>query len=104
MDYDGRRGRKMFACMRWQPGLVHHASSPIRIAAANDEPKPHETQPQERYLMAQVTPRLYEALQLAFRLHGHDARKSSPVPYLAHVLAVCALVQHDGGDEDEAIA
>jgi (p)ppGpp synthase/HD superfamily hydrolase len=47
---------------------------------------------------------MYEALELAFKLHGHDLRKSSQVPYIAHLLHVCALVLQDGGDEDEAIA
>jgi len=51
-----------------------------------------------------LTPRLYEALQLTFELFGRDARKSSTVPAMSHLLAVCALVQLDGGDEDEAIA
>ena len=51
-----------------------------------------------------ITPKLYNALTLAFKLHGHDARKKSDVPYIAHLLAVCALVQLDGGSEDEAIA
>jgi (p)ppGpp synthase/HD superfamily hydrolase len=51
-----------------------------------------------------VSPRLKEALDLAIDLHGHDTRKESPVPLLAHLLGVCALVQHDGGDEEEAIA
>jgi (p)ppGpp synthase/HD superfamily hydrolase len=31
-------------------------------------------------------------------------RKGTSIPYLAHVLAVTALVLEDGGDEDEAIA
>jgi (p)ppGpp synthase/HD superfamily hydrolase len=48
--------------------------------------------------------RLYQALQLAIEIHGRDARKSSQVPVLSHLLSVCALVQFDGGDEDEAIA
>ena len=52
----------------------------------------------------QITPRLYHALELAFKLHGHDLRKKSTVPYIAHLLAVCAIVQLDGGSEDEAIA
>jgi (p)ppGpp synthase/HD superfamily hydrolase len=52
----------------------------------------------------EVTPRLYAALQTAFELHGRDTRKASSVPYLAHLLSVCAMVQLDGGDEDEAIA
>ena len=51
-----------------------------------------------------ISPRLKEALGLAVELHGSDTRKQSPVPLLAHLLGVCALVQHDGGDEDEAIA
>lgn len=53
---------------------------------------------------ATLSPRMYEALELAFKLHGHDTRKSSPVPYIAHLLHVCALVLQDGGNEDEAVA
>lgn len=51
-----------------------------------------------------LSPRLYDALQLTFKLHGRDARKATRVPVLSHLLSVCALVQFDGGDEDEAIA
>ena len=51
-----------------------------------------------------ITPHLYKALTLAFKLHGHDARKKSTVPYIAHLLAVCELIQLDGGNEIEAIA
>ncbi|MFH2040034.1 MAG: HD domain-containing protein, partial [Chloroflexota bacterium] len=51
-----------------------------------------------------ITPLLYDALELAFKLHGHDARKKSNVPVMAHLLSVCALVQLDGGSEEEAIA
>ena len=51
-----------------------------------------------------LSPRLYSALELAFKLHGRDTRKRSQVPMMAHLLGVCALVQNDGGDEDEAIA
>jgi len=52
----------------------------------------------------QISPRLYEALQFTFKLHGHDARKASTIPYMAHLLSVCAMTQQDGGDEDEAVA
>ena len=31
-------------------------------------------------------------------------RKGTPIPYVAHLLGVCALVLADGGDEDEGIA
>lgn len=51
-----------------------------------------------------ISVRLYTALQLAFGLHGRDARKACQVPAMAHLLSVCALVQTDGGDEDDAIA
>ena len=51
-----------------------------------------------------ISTRLYQAMQLAFNLHGRDSRKGSEVPYLSHLFSVCALVQMDGGDEDEAIA
>jgi (p)ppGpp synthase/HD superfamily hydrolase len=51
-----------------------------------------------------LSPRLYEALELAFKLHGRDARKGTNVPYMSHLAQVCALVLGDGGDEDEAIA
>lgn len=51
-----------------------------------------------------LTPRLYEALSYTFELFGRDSRKGSSVPVMAHLLSVCALVQQDGGSEDEAIA
>ena len=51
-----------------------------------------------------LQPRLQQALELAFQLHGRDTRKGSQVPVMAHLLGVCALVQQDGGNEDEAIA
>lgn len=51
-----------------------------------------------------ITPQLFTALHWAFTLFGHDARKGSNVPYLAHLLSVCAIVQQDGGSENEAIA
>lgn len=45
-----------------------------------------------------------EALHYAARLHRNQARKGSRVPYIAHLMSVCALVLEDGGDEAEAIA
>jgi (p)ppGpp synthase/HD superfamily hydrolase len=51
-----------------------------------------------------LNPRLLDALNYAIELHGRDARKKTQVPVLAHLLSVCALVQQDGGTEDEAIA
>ena len=53
---------------------------------------------------SQISSRLYEALQFTFELQGRQARKGSNIPYMAHLLNVCAMVQQDGGNEDEAIA
>jgi (p)ppGpp synthase/HD superfamily hydrolase len=42
-------------------------------------------------------------LQFASGLHHAQIRKGTNIPYLAHLLAVCALVLEAGGDEDQAI-
>jgi (p)ppGpp synthase/HD superfamily hydrolase len=51
-----------------------------------------------------LTDRFEEALIYAARLHACQVRKGSGVPYVSHLLAVCALVMEFGGDEDQAIA
>jgi len=51
-----------------------------------------------------LSSRFENAVSFAARVHASDLRKGSEVPYLAHLLATCALVLLDGGDEDEAIA
>lgn len=51
-----------------------------------------------------LSERLNEATVYALRLHAAQVRKGTPIPYAAHLFAVCALVLEDGGDEDEAIA
>ncbi len=45
-----------------------------------------------------------DALMLAVRVHDGQLRKGTEIPYVSHLLSVCALVLEDGGDEDEAIA
>jgi (p)ppGpp synthase/HD superfamily hydrolase len=50
-----------------------------------------------------LSPRFVEALAYATEVHAGQARKGTTVPYVAHVLGVCALVLEDGGGEDEAI-
>lgn len=52
-------------------------------------------QPGERFL---------KGVALACELHRKQARNDDGVPYVAHLLAVAALVLEDGGTEDEAIA
>jgi (p)ppGpp synthase/HD superfamily hydrolase len=54
--------------------------------------------------MAVLSSRFAEALTYANHLHAGQERKASSTPYIAHLLAVTAIVlEHDGG-EDEAIA
>jgi (p)ppGpp synthase/HD superfamily hydrolase len=48
--------------------------------------------------------RFDDAYRFAAALHREQRRKGSGVAYLAHLLAVAALVIEDGGGEDEAIA
>lgn len=51
-----------------------------------------------------LSSRFEEALIYANRLHAHQIRKQSQVPYFAHLMSVAALVLEAGGDEDLAIA
>jgi (p)ppGpp synthase/HD superfamily hydrolase len=51
-----------------------------------------------------LTERFERAQIYATRLHADQRRKGSGVPYISHLLAVCALTIEYGGDEDEAIA
>lgn len=52
----------------------------------------------------QLTDRFDRALVYATHVHGAQVRKGTSVPYVAHLLAVCATVLEYGGDEDMAIA
>jgi len=49
-------------------------------------------------------PQFTAALQLASELHAAQFRKGTRTPYIAHLLAVAALVIEAGGDEEAAIA
>lgn len=51
-----------------------------------------------------LTPRFHFALSYASMLHQDQPRKKTRVPYVAHLLGVCATVLINGGTEDEAIA
>jgi GTP pyrophosphokinase len=51
-----------------------------------------------------LTARFEQALVYASRLHATQLRKGSATPYVAHLLAVAALVLEHGADEDQAIA
>jgi GTP pyrophosphokinase len=51
-----------------------------------------------------LSERFDRALGMAHRLHGSQKRKGCDVPYIAHLLAVAAIVLEAGGDENTAIA
>lgn len=51
-----------------------------------------------------LTSRFVEALGYACDAHQTQKRKKTEIPYVAHLLSVCALVLEDGGSEVEAIA
>ena len=51
-----------------------------------------------------LTDRFDLALAFASRTHRGQHRKGTDVPYISHLLAVCALVLENGGDEDQAVA
>lgn len=51
-----------------------------------------------------LTSQLTRAFEFARKLHKNQYRKSTLIPYLAHLMSVAALVLEAGGDEDQAIA
>src|ERR1700678_3297225 len=51
-----------------------------------------------------LTWRFDTALQFASGLHHEQTRKGGSIPYIAHLMSVCALVLEAGGDEDQATA
>ena len=48
--------------------------------------------------------RLLDALEAAAVMFATTRRRRTQVPYIAHLLGVCAIVLEHGGSEDEAIA
>ena len=48
--------------------------------------------------------RLADVLPWVVELHRGQTRKGGDTPYVAHLLAVCALVLEYGGDETQAVA
>ena len=51
-----------------------------------------------------LTGRFQQAFALASQVHATQVRKSTTIPYLAHLMSVAALVLEYGGSEDAAIA
>jgi (p)ppGpp synthase/HD superfamily hydrolase len=69
--------------------------TPERVGTRNREIKPYSPF---------LTRRFNLALQVASELHFEQPRKETEIPYIAHLMAVCALVLESGGDEDQAIS
>lgn len=63
-----------------------------------------QTESQERAPRPVLSRRFRSALAYAARIHRDQARKGSEIPYVAHVLAVTAIVLEHGGTEEQAIA
>jgi (p)ppGpp synthase/HD superfamily hydrolase len=51
-----------------------------------------------------LTKRFDDALLMASQIHREQPRKGSQTPYIAHLMAVTAIVLEHGGSQDEAIA
>ena len=51
-----------------------------------------------------LTDRFDRALLYATHVHGGQVRKDTPIPYIAHLLAVSTTVLEYDGSEDVAIA
>ncbi len=51
-----------------------------------------------------LSQRFGNAFAYAFEVHRNQGRKQTSIPYIAHLMAVAALVLEDGGLEDDAIA
>ena len=49
-----------------------------------------------------LTTRFTEAVEYARVHHADDVRKGTAIPYVSHLLAVCALVLEHGDTESEA--
>ena len=54
--------------------------------------------------LSRLGPRFHDAFLFAAEKHGGQTRKSTDIPYLAHLMSVAAIVLEAGGDEDLAIA
>jgi len=52
----------------------------------------------------QASARLAKAFAYAAQLHDGQTRKGTDIPYISHLMAVAALVQENGGNEDQVIA
>ncbi len=64
----------------------------------------HDLQARTALGAGALTATFHDALGFAFERHRFHFRKGSRVPYLSHLMGVCALVLEHGGSQDQAIA
>ena len=77
---------------------------PRAAASAPGLARPHPAKSDRHPDLVHLWKRFEEAVDYAVEAHREQARKASPVPYLAHLFGVMSLVLEYGGDEDQAIA
>lgn len=90
--------------MRRIPPLVtamQRLGSPSPADRAGDQPGSRRSGGRQALIDSE---RLCRAFGYAAQVHASQRRKGTTVPYIAHPLAVSALVLEYGGDEDQAIA
>jgi len=69
------------------------------VKTAAKQPRPLRTRSKPK-----LGPRFLRAFAFAAEKHAGQTRKSSTIPYIAHLMGVASLVLEAGGDEDLAIA
>jgi (p)ppGpp synthase/HD superfamily hydrolase len=79
---------------------AHRIASAMVLIVAGTRSYNRHMEPYSPFL----TWRFDTALQFASGLHHQQSRKGGHIPYIAHLMSVCALVLEAGGNEDQAIA
>lgn len=91
---------------------ITDAAAALRIRLKTEEITESEARPYVPWIFGlypwrkrmELSTRFFEAIGYALELHNDQIRKGTKIPYIAHLLAVTALVLENGGDEDQAIA
>ena len=78
-----------------------HMPVVVELTLPSGSATPMDSEPAGRPRYSQ---RFVEALAVAARLHSMQVRKSTDIPYVAHLLGTCAIALEHGATEDEAIA
>ncbi len=104
-----RKPPRLLGRRPYQTAAVPRLHRPPPQPPSPARPSPHVT-PRPHILPVPSTPkfapspRLTAAFEYACQLHANQLRKGATIPYIAHLMAVAALVMEHGGGEDEAMA